>query len=231
MLPPLKGGFSLSYRFLPEVLTEDLTGLRVDLLEHPLWRDVVQGKATLAHLRTFALQDHWLVQHALHLETLLIAHAPNEAARTILARKLEPKAVFTGAGSLIHFGTALGLSPDDFETVHPLPGCAALTASFYYALARDGFLGLLASITASESVFIAICDVAGPALREHYGFSEEQVAFFPLHDRLREGVDIDEVRLLRDFTESRAARELVTRTVKRTYEFERLFYDTVYSAG
>ncbi|GMA14261.1 iron-containing redox enzyme family protein [Deinococcus metallilatus] len=220
----------MTYNFIPDVLTQDLSQVQAELLDHPLWRDVVEGTATTAQLRAFALQDHWLVRHSLQLETLLIAHAPNEHARTVLARKLEPKAVFAGEGSLVHFGAAVGLSPEDFEAVEPLPGCAALTAHFYYALARDGFLGMLASIAASESVFIAICDLAGPALRERYGFTDEQVAFFPLHDGLKEGVNVGETDLLRELASTSEARELVTRTVRRTYGLERLFYDTVYAA-
>lgn len=86
----------MTYRFLPDVLTEDLTDLQGHLLAHPLWRDVARGRASLAQLRTFALQDHWLVQHALPLETLLIAHAPTETARAALGRKLESKGEVAG---------------------------------------------------------------------------------------------------------------------------------------
>lgn len=224
----------LPYSFVPEVLTEDLRPQAADLLGHPLWRAVQSGEATPAQLRTFALQDAWLVGHSRQLEALLLAHAPGEQARTALLRKWAAKQAFAAQedpGHLLHFGRAFGLSEQDFAAVEPLPGCAALTMNFYYALAHDGFLGLLASVAASESVFIAICDLAGPALVREYGLSPEQVAFFPLHDGLKAGVDGGEAALLRELATTPQAREVVTRTVKRTYACERLFYDTVYAAS
>ncbi len=220
----------LTYSFVPDLLTEDLRAQQQAILTHPLWQAVQAGEATHAQLRCFALQDEWLVRHSKQLEALLLAHAPDEEARRELLKKWEPKAVFGGEGSLRHFGAALGLSHEDFEQAQPLPGCAALTTNVYYALLRGGFLAFLASVSASESIFIALCDLAGPPLREKYGFSPEQVAFFPLHDGLKEGVNSGEAALLRRLCRTREDRERVTQAVKLTYAAERLFYDTVYAA-
>lgn len=222
-----------AHAFVPDLLTEDLAPHFDALLRHPLWTAIEEGRATPAQLRTFALQDAWLVRHSPQLEALLVAHAPDEAARAVLAKKHAPKAVFAPGepGHLSTFGAAFGLTRADFEAAEPLAGCAALTAGFYYALAREGFLGYLASLAASESVFIELCLRASPALRRHHGLTEEQVAFFDLHDLLREGVDGGEADLLRRLAVSDADREVVTRAVKRTLGFERLFYDTVYRAG
>lgn len=221
------------YSFLPDLLTEDLGPQRRAILEHPLWQAVVHGTATPAQLRTFALQDDWLVRHSKQLEALLVAHAPDEEARHELLKKWSAKAMFdseVGTGSLRKFGAALGLSSEDFEKAEPLGGCAALTMNFYYSLVRGGFLSLLASISASESIFIHLCDLAGPALRDKYTFTEEQVAFFPLHDRLKEGVNVGEAALLRRLCRTEEDRYRVTQAAKLTYECERLFYDTVYAA-
>lgn len=220
----------LPYSFVPDLLNEDLTAQQQAILTHPLWQAVQAGEATPAQLRRFALQDDWLVRHSKQLEALLVAHAPDEDARRELLKKWEPKAVFSGEGSLRHFGAALGLTEQDFAEAEPLPGCAALTMNFYYALERGGFLPFLASVSASESIFIALCDLAGPPLRERYGFTPEQVAFFPLHDGLKAGVNSGEAALLRRLCRTPEDREQVTQAVKLTYECERLFYDTVYAA-
>lgn len=221
------------YSFVPDLLTEDLTAQRRAILEHPWWTAVQNGTATTRQLQVFALQDDWLVRHSQQLESLLVAHAPDEATRATLLKKWEPKAIFnphSGPGSLRLFGAAVGLSVQDFERVQPMAGCAALTMNFYYALVRGGFLGLLASIAASESIFIHLCEFAGPALRDNYGLTDEQVAFFPLHDRLKEGVEVGEAALLRQLCRSDADRQRVTEAFKLTYECERQFYDTVYAA-
>lgn len=216
--------------FLPEVLGPALQARRRALYDHPLWRATEDGSASLTQLRTFALQDSWLVGHSRQLEALLIAHAPDEQARATLLTKQQPKAVFAAEGDIRHFGKGLGLSASDFDDVVPLPGCAALTTHFYYMLARHGFLGMLASISASESVFIAICQRITPALQRHYGLSDRQVAFFPLHDRLEEGVNVGEAELLARLCSTPEAREVVRLAATQTYAAEELFYDTVYAA-
>jgi pyrroloquinoline-quinone synthase len=217
---------------LDALLGDDYSSEREALIHHPLWEALENGQASLEQLRAFALQDHWLVSHSLQLEALLLAHATDEPARELLAGKLSSKQVFTvGDGHLLRFGKALGLSQDDFENVEPLPGCAALTTHFYYALARDGFLGMLTAITVSESVFIAICDRAGPALQRQLGLSSDDVAFFTLHDALKDPVDNLEAQLIARLANTEDARALVKRAAHRSFGFEKLFYDTIYAVG
>ena len=217
---------------LDALLGDDYSSERKALIHHPLWESLERGEARLEQLRAFALQDHWLVTHSLQLEALLLAHATDEAARELLAGKLSSKQVFTvGDGNLLRFGKALGLSSTDFENIEALPGCAALTAHFYYALARDGFLGMLTAITVSESVFIAICDRAGPALQRQFGLSDADVAFFTLHDALKGPVDNLEAQLIARLANTEDARALVRRAAQRSFGFEKLFYDTIYAVG
>ena len=216
--------------FLPALLGPELGARRQALIHHPLWNAVADGTASLAQLRAFALQDAWLVQHSRQLEALLVAHAPDEAARETLLSKLDPKAVFAGQGSLHHFGRGIGLTPEAFERVVPQAGCLALTAHFYYMLLRHGFTGMLASISASESVFIAICQRVGPALQRHYQLTDEQVAFFPLHDGLDQSVNVGEAALLTRLCQDPAALATLRLAVSQTYDCEQLFYDTVYAA-
>ena len=217
---------------LDALLGDDYSNERKALIHHPLWEALERGEARLEQLRAFALQGHWLVGHSLQLEALLLAHATDEAARTLLAGKLLSKQVFTvGDGNLLRFGEALGLSSEDFENVEALPGCAALTTHFYYALARDGFLGMLTAITVSESVFIAICDRAGPALQRQLGLSDADVAFFTLHDVLKDPVDHLEAQLIARSANTPEARALVKRAAHRSFGFEKLFYDTIYTVG
>jgi pyrroloquinoline-quinone synthase len=217
---------------LDTLLGGDYSSEREALIHHPLWESLERGDASLEQLRAFALQDHWLVTHSLQLEALLLAHATDEAARELLASKLSSKQVFTvGDGNLLRFGKALGLSQEEFANVEPLPGCAALTTHFYYALARDGFLGMLTAITVSESVFIAICDRAGPALQRQLSLSSDDVAFFTLHDALKDPVDKLEAQLISRLANTPEARALVKRAAHRSFGFEKLFYDTIYAVG
>ncbi|HYA99583.1 MAG TPA: hypothetical protein VED37_05130, partial [Ktedonobacteraceae bacterium] len=68
-----------------------------------------------------------------------------------------------------------------------------------------------------------------PALMHNYGMSEEQVAFFTAHDEIGATVTpIDSLLLAR--YHSPEDRQLITRAVRLSHEFELLFYDTVMAA-
>ncbi len=210
--------------FADSIVTEDIHSLRERLLHHALWQRIMSGTLEVARLRLFALQDWWLVREAYRLDALAIAGAPDLEMQELLLRKLLPKV--GGYKLLLHFGAALGLTREDFDAVEPLAGCMALTNFFYWMLAYGSPAEKLASVSASEDIFIQICATVGPALRQHYGLSEQQIAFFSAHDAIGEQVTpIDETLLIRYSTP--AEQQRIIRAVRLSHEFELLFYDTV----
>jgi thiaminase/transcriptional activator TenA len=102
----------------------------------------------------------------------------------------------------------------------------ALTNFFYWMLTYGSVPEKIAAISASEDIFVQICARVGPALRDKYGMSAEQVAFFAAHDEIGARVtSIDEILLARYNTPEDHQR--ITRAVRLSHEFELLFYDTV----
>ena len=105
----------------------------------------------------------------------------------------------------------------------------ALTNFFYWMLAFGTPPEKIAAISASEDIFIQICARIGPALIREYGMSEEQVAFFTVHEEIEVKVTpIDALLLYRYDTAQN--RKRITRAVRLSHEFELLFYDTVMAA-
>jgi pyrroloquinoline-quinone synthase len=210
--------------FADGILTEDLEPLRQRLLNHPLWAGIEDGTLNRAVLRTFALQDWWLVREAYRLDALAIAAMPDLEMQELLIAKLVPK--IGGYNYLFRFGEAVGLSQTDFENVEPLAGCMALTTFFYWMLAYGSPPEKIAAVSASEDIFIQICARVGPALMHNYGMSGEQAEFFTAHDEIGKHVTpIDAILLARYNTPDDYRR--VTRAVRLSYEFELMFYDTV----
>ncbi len=210
--------------FADELLTEDLQPLRHKILNHPLWAGIEAGTVERERLRTFALQDYWLVRQAYRLDALAVAAAPDLAAQELLLAKLIPK--IGGYNLLFSFGEALGLSRADFEAVEPLAGCMALTNFFHWMLAYGTPGEKLASVSASEDIFIQICARVSPALMRNYGMNAEQVRFFTAHDQLNEKVAPVDTKLLARYN-SPEERRLITRAVRLSHEFELMFYDTI----
>jgi pyrroloquinoline-quinone synthase len=213
--------------FADSVLTDDLTQLRQRLLYHPLWERIIDGTLEISRLRLFALQDWWLVREAYRLDALAIAAIDDLEVQELLIAKLTPKV--GGHKLLLRFGAALGLSRNDFDAVEPLAGCMALTNFFYWMLTYGTFAEKLAAVSASEDIFIQICARVAPPLVQHYGLTQEQVAFFSAHDTLAERVNPVDVALLARFDTSEEHRR-ITRAVRLSHEFELMFYDTIMTA-
>ncbi|WP_165423762.1 iron-containing redox enzyme family protein [Ktedonosporobacter rubrisoli] len=212
--------------FADTLLTEDLEPLRQRLLYHPLWIGIENGTLEVERLRIFALQDWWLVREAYRLDALAIAAAPDLEVQELLLSKLVPKV--GGYKLLLRFGEALGLAQADFAAVEPLAGCMALTNFFYWMLAYGSPGEKLASVSASEDIFIQICARVGPALMRNYGLNQDQVEFFSAHDVLEAYVSPVDQALLARF-DTPEERQRITRAVRLSHEFELLFYDTVLS--
>src|SRR5438105_8464543 len=210
--------------FADSILTEELGSLRQRLLSHPLWTGIEAGTVQRETLRVFALQDWWLVREAYHLDALAIVGVSDLDMQDLLLRKLMPK--IGGYKLLLRFGEALGLSRADFDEVEPLAGCMALTNFFYWMLAYGSPGEKLASVSASEDIFVQICARVGPALIQHYGLSAAQAEFFSAHDEIgRHVIPVDEVLLARYDTPDE--RKRITRAVRLSHEFELMFYDTI----
>ncbi|MEO8953111.1 MAG: iron-containing redox enzyme family protein [Ktedonobacteraceae bacterium] len=214
--------------FADSILTQDMQPLRQALLYHPLWTGIEDGSLPRERLCLFALQDWWLVREAYRLDALAVAAVSDLDVQELLLAKLLPKV--GGYKLLLRFGAAFGLSRADFDSVEPLAGCMALTNFFYWMLAYGSPGEKLASVSASEDIFIQICARVGPALQQKYGLSVEQVAFFTAHDELGTHVTpVDEVLLTRYDTP--VERERITRAVRLSHEFELMFYNTILAAS
>src|SRR5579864_6213250 len=202
--------------FADTLLDENLDPLRQRLLFHPLWTGIEEGTLPRETLRVFALQDWWLVREAYRLDALAVAAMPDLDLQDLLLAKLVPK--IGGYRLLLRFGEALGLSPADFDAVHPLAGCLALTTFFYWMLSYGSVPEKIAAVGASEDIFIQICARIGPALMRHYGMNAEQVAFFTAHEEIGQRVTPIDALLLAHY-DTPEDRRLITRAVRLSHEF------------
>ncbi len=105
----------------------------------------------------------------------------------------------------------------------------ALTNFFYFMLAYGTPEEKLASVSASEDIFVQICARIEPALIQHYGLNQEQVAFFTAHDEIGERVTPIDTTLLARYSTANEQQRIV-RAVRLSHEFELMFYDTVLNA-
>lgn len=209
--------------FLAGLTTRDLRPKQAALLNHPLWRGTQDQSTTREQLARFALQDIFLIREVYRLDSFTIAKAPTTEAADALIAKLTPKS--GAADTLLRFGEAVGLTPEDFANAQPLAPCLALTAQFYYHLARSSFAETVACLGASETIFLEICGRIDGPLRQ-YGFSDEAMEFFSFHEAL-EPAERATTEMLRPLVTTDEEKEAVTRAAEVCYDFEKMFYDAV----
>lgn len=203
-----------------------LTPLQEKLLHHPLWQGIEDGTLESERLKLFALQDWWLVREAYRLDALGIAAAVDLETQELLLDKLASKK--GGYKLLLRFGDALGLSRNDFDRVEPLAGCMALTNFFYWMLAYGSAPEKIAALSASEDIFIQICQRIGPALVKNYGLTPEQVEFFTFHDEIEKVAAPVDQSLFKTYG-SEEEKTKIARATRLSNEFELMFYDTIMS--
>ncbi len=209
--------------FLAGLSTRDLRPKQEMLLNHPLWTGVQTHTTTREQLARFALQDIFLIREIYRLDSLVITKAPTAEAADALIAKLTPKS--GAADTLLRFGEAVGLTPEDFTDAKPLAPCLALTTQFYYHLARSSFAETVACLGASETIFLEICGRIDAPLRQ-YGFTAEELEFFSFHEAL-EPAERATTEMLRPLVTTAEEREAVTRAAELCYDFEKMFYDAV----
>lgn len=223
MALPSAYGEGVGTGFLAGLTARDLRPKQEALLNHPLWTGLETGATTREQLARFALQDSFLIREIYRLDSLAIAKAPTPEAADALVAKLTPKS--GAAETLIRFGEAVGLTREDFARAEPLAPCLALTAQFYYHLARSSFAETVACLGASETIFLEICGRIDAPLRR-YGFSDDEMAFFSFHETL-ESAERATTEMLRPLVTTDAERGAVTRAAELCYAFEGMFYDAV----
>lgn len=210
--------------FLNSILSDKTKRLRHELVDHALWKAIVSGKLEKKRLALFALQDYWLIQQVRRIDALTIARIVDRELQELLVNRMTMQGRFKG--TIFDFGRGVGLTQEDFNQVVPVAGCMALTTFFYWMIDYGSDIEKIASIFASVGVFADICMKVYKPLMKQYQLTEQQVTFFSAHKFVEEKVDPISSRL-EELCKTQKEKKLADQTVFISYQFEKLFYDTI----
>jgi pyrroloquinoline quinone (PQQ) biosynthesis protein C len=132
-----------------------------------------------------------------------------------------------GLALLLDFGRALGLSEADLQAYEPRPG--AQTYPSYAAWLA--FYGSQADIAAAYllnfPVFGANTARMGIALRNVYGFSAQDTAYFEFFGSLPPSFETDALNVIQDGLDSCASSLDIRRSARLLQAYEKDFWDAV----
>jgi pyrroloquinoline-quinone synthase len=103
-----------------------------------------------------------------------------DMARRGIAEEMDPKDPHINI--LLRFGEAMGLDPEHIKRSKPLPTTQALLDWAYIITRHRSIMEAIAGLNIGlESQPPQLYGAMVPALREKYGCTDEQIAYFPVH--------------------------------------------------
>ncbi len=156
-------------------------------LRHPFARKLIEGQLTPAQLRGWAAQRYKGIT-GMGMANLgqLFIKAPDEEVRGHIWEVLGEEGGYAhGEAShqewLFRFGSALGMTRQDFEQLEPLPETVAVNSFYLHKLLNCSFLEGFVSVVAVESQNPTGFAAWSKAFQDHYGLERDALAFFLGH--------------------------------------------------
>jgi pyrroloquinoline-quinone synthase len=177
----------------PEAFIRDLVAriqARRTFGGHPLWHAIADGKLSREQLQRFAVQFFLQVREFPRAVSAMHANCPFPKERMELAESVYEEETGRISGCnlphpelFIKFGEAVGLKREDMTEGHPLPGTRALIDWFELSTKQRSFIEAAAAINlAAEGQVPGAFGPMARRLQQHYGLSEDAVAFWDVHE-------------------------------------------------
>jgi pyrroloquinoline-quinone synthase len=202
---------------------------------HPLWEALQTGKLSKAqvqeHVKQFSIIP--LYNHLYHGRLYVIC--PDPEWRSMLAEVCYEEG--TGrlfAGGISHhflylrLGEALGISKEEMYATKFCPEALAMRSYFEYICSKNILEGVAGHMLGAEAQVPGNSGRTGIALQMKFGLSDEDIAFYTVHEEADEEHTSIGLRLLERFAERDEDLELVVQTVQDMVDVHYVFFDGIY---
>ncbi len=205
---------------------------------HPLWLRIADGGVSTDDLRLFAAQFFLQVREFPRAVSALHASCPFPEERAELAENLyeEETGRISGCGLshpelFLRFGSGLGLSREQLARGKPLASTAALIDWFELSTKQRSFIeGSAAMNLAAEGQVPGSFAPFARGLQKHYGLTDEEVAFWDVHETAdREHSDVGK-HIVLTFATSDEWQDRARRAVEHSLAMWWQFFDGIQAA-
>ncbi|GBC77692.1 Aminopyrimidine aminohydrolase [bacterium HR08] len=192
------------------------------IAQHPLVREIAEGRLPRERLRILAEQEYHYTLHIYDYFALSVLQMPDREGKEFFVEMAYREMGYLAQYQ--HFLRALGIEPEVAVGAEPLPGVLAAPNFLVHVAISGTPAENLAAFVFIEEVWSEVCRALHAGLRAHYGFAESEVQCFALPplDPTREAT------LIRRY----AAEETwgaIRRTVRLALEYEAMFFDAVHA--
>ena len=197
------------------------------VLRHRYVEAVETGAMAPQHFRIFAGQQCHIITSDLRSIALLLSRHGNLSSRPYLLGLLRGEnAALEG---LSKFGCALGMSEAESRAAEPLPGAFAYSTFVAWLCAFGSDAELAGAFAVNLTIWGANCRRMSDALKGHYGFKHEAVAFFDLFAN-PPTTDATGLAVVQDGLDRGIEPALVERAARLLQEYELMYWDSIADA-
>jgi pyrroloquinoline quinone (PQQ) biosynthesis protein C len=212
-------------RRLIEQLRAELKPVDDEIANAPYLTALEHHQVSLDNLRAFVGEEYYISRSDLRADSQMLSRFGNQPHFSFFLDLVDGEA--QGLALLLDFGRALGLSEQDLQAYEPRPG--AQTYPSYAAWL--GNYGSQADVAAAYllnfPVFGANTGRMGVALRNVYGFSAADTAYFDYFGSLPPSFENDALNVIQDGLNSCASTADIRRSARLLQAYEKDFWDAV----
>jgi thiaminase len=216
-------------RTLIDETSSQLEAVEEKISAHPYLAAAEEGSIAKEKLGLFAGEQYYIINSDLRSVALLLSRYADLPSRDYLLATVQGEA--SARGALLAFAKALKMSEDDLRSYEPMPGCQAYPA-YVASLARYGSdADFAAAFLVNLPAWGVACSRMSAALREKYGLSGDDVAFFDLFAQPAPQFEADSLRVIQEGLDLGVDPRTVARSARLIQAYELMYWDTLYEAS
>ncbi len=207
---------------------QQIASLEERIRQHPYLQAVEARRVDRGRLAIFAGQQRHIIESDLRSVALIVARCQSQAAREFFLGMLQGERA--ALEKLDDFGRALGISADQLLAAEPLPGAFAYGAYVAWLALYGSAAEFAGAFLVNLEAWGANCGRMSRALRDGYGLTAEDVAFFDLFAAPPPGFEEQGMAVVNEGLEQGVEAMRIFRAGRLLQGYEMLYWDTMLQA-
>jgi thiaminase len=210
-------------------IQKELQPVTEQLLRHPYLETLEQGKIGRENLRLFAGEQYTIIGSDLRSAAHLVNRFGASPSRDFFLGILQGEKAAWDA--LQAFASGLGLTEADLHAHEPLAGAHAYTCYMAWLALYASDAEIAAAYLINFPAWGQNCGRLSRILKEHFGLSENEVAFFDLFAFPPVTFETNALIVIQRGLDRGTEPRLIRRAARLLQAYELMYWDTLYGAS
>ena len=195
--------------------------------QHAYLQALEEGRLAPTRLQPFVGEQCHIIPGDLRSIALLISRCAEPASQQFFRDVLHGEAAALDA--LEPLATAVGMSPTDRAAYEPAPGAQAYSAYLAWLCLYGSAAEVAVALSVNFAAWGANCGRMAQALRQHYGWQEDDVRFFTQFATAPPDVSPQALAVIEAGLHQGVEAQRIVRAARMLQGYELMFWNTVYT--